>query len=142
MTLTAATWVHAPYDAVWHALARADGYAGWGSAPCLEFGARPGDPVVFGTPERVVYMGEIVRIERGRGLAHTFRFVGFGFEEPASRVEIAVVEQGAVVHVAVDHDCAGAPRTREIIGPLGWAKSLARLKTLLETGRPMPWPSE
>jgi uncharacterized protein YndB with AHSA1/START domain len=141
MTLEAATYIHAPYEAVWNAFARADGYAEWASAPCVEFGDRPGDAVAWGARGRVVYRGRILSIERGRGLAHSFRFEGFGFEEPDTRVEVDIVEEGAVVRVAVRHDCAGAPRTLEMIGPLGWPKSLARLKTLLETGRPMPWPA-
>jgi uncharacterized protein YndB with AHSA1/START domain len=139
--LEAATYIHAPYEAVWNAFTRAESYAAWASAPCVEFGSRVGEAAVWGARGRAVYRGEILSIEHGRGIAHTFAFEGFGFDEPGTRVEIDLAPEGEVVRVAVRHDCAGAPRTAEMIGPLGWTKSLARLKTFLETGRAMPWPS-
>ena len=48
--------------------------------------------------------------------------------------------EGPVVYVSIQHDCTNAPRTREIITPVGWPKALARLKSHLESGSPMPWP--
>ena len=138
--LIARTYVHAEYDAVWRAFTTSDGYAAWYSTPCRTFGVAPGDPCVWAVGERVTYSGELLRLEHGRGLTHTFRFEGFGFDEPPTPVEIELLPQGNVVYIAVRHDCTGAPRTSEMISPVGWAKALARLKSLLERGRAMPWP--
>lgn len=140
--LTAGVFIEAAYDAVWWSFTRATAYTSWHSAPCLEFGRLPGDPVVWGTADRVVYRGTLERIEKGRGLTYTFQFVGFGFDEPTTTVAIDIVEHAPTVLVSLRHDCTGAPRTRELIGPYGWLKSLSRLKTLLETGHSMPWPGE
>ena len=140
--LTARAYIEADYAAVWASFTTAESYAAWYSAPCREFGLEPGEAVVWGDEERVFYRGVLERIEKGRGLAHTFQFVGFGFEEPPTTVEIEILERGPTVLVSIRHDTAGAPRTRGIITEVGWLKSLSRLKTLLETGRPMPWPEE
>lgn len=138
--LEARIYVEAPYDAVWRRFTVASEYAAWHSSPCRTFGSNPGDAVVWAAGDRVTYQGELLELEHGRGLAHTFAFEGFGFQE-STRVDVAITAHGDTVLVEVRHDCTGAPRTREVLGPVGWVKSLSRLKTLLETGRPMPWPS-
>jgi len=138
--LVARTYVDADYEEVWRAFTTAEGYAPWYSTPCRAFGGAAGEACVWAVGRRVTCRGTVQRLERGRGLAHTFAFEGFGFDEGPTVVEIDVVQQGPVVLVAVTHDCRGAPRTRDLITAVGWAKNLARLKTLLETGEVMPWP--
>ncbi len=140
--LTARAYIEASYDAVWERFSKAEAYEAWYSSPCREFGDQPGDPVVWGNEERVFYRGTLERIEKGVGLAHTFQFVGFGFEEPPTFVEIDILERGEAVLVAIRHECTEAPKTCEIISPVGWLKSLSRLKTFLEMGRVMPWPED
>lgn len=138
--LEARVYILADYDVVWDHFTRADLYAEWYSAPCLEFGSEAGDDLRWGTARDVVYRGTLRSLEKGEGLSHTFQFVGFGFEEPSTPVEIEIRQQGPTVFVHVRQDCNGAPRTQDMIGPVGWAKVLSRLKTLLETGTAMPWP--
>ena len=128
--LTARVYIEADYDAVWERFTEAELYADWYSSPCKEFGQRPGDSVRWGTDERDVYRGQLVEIEKGSGLTHTFQFVGFGFDEPATPVTIGITDHGATVLVSIHHDCSGAPETYDIITPIGWPKSLSRLKTL------------
>lgn len=140
-TRTAAVYIEAPYADVWGRLTDPKGQAAWNSAPGLEFGAAAGAPVAWGTPERTVYRGELLFLEKGTGFAHTFAFVGFGFDE-TTEVSVDVRAQGPVVLVSVRHDCTDAPRTHAMLGRLGWTKALCRLKTLLETGTAMPWPEE
>ena len=138
--LKAQTYIAADYDEVWRAFTTAEGYGPWYSTPCREFGTAVGEPCVWALGERVAYEGVLEALERGVGLRHTFQFFGFGFEEPPTPVRIEIVQQGEVVYVGVEHDCSGAPRTRAMVTTVGWAKALARLKTLLETGGAMPWP--
>ncbi len=140
--LTADAYVEAPYPDVWRRFTEAGAFADWFSAPCLAFGTLPGEEVVWGTPERELYRGRLTRYEPGRGLGFTFRFVGFDFDERETPVEVTLVRRGPTVLVRLRHDVTGAPRTKEVITDLGWQKSLSRLKTLLETGRPMAWPEE
>ncbi len=138
--LGSVAYIEAPYAEVWASFTQAERYAAWHSSPCLAFGDAPGAPVVWGTPERTVYRGEVVEVQPGQGLIHTFQFVGFGFEEPPTPVRIEIQQAGPVVLVRVEHDCRGAPQTAAMITSVGWAKSISRLKTLLETGEAMPWP--
>lgn len=138
--LVAQTYVLADYDEVWAHLTEADRYSAWSSAPGLTFGHTPGARVSWGASEAdPVYSGVLRTFEPGRGFSHT---MAFGFVSPAedSLVHWDVAPQGPVVWVRVRHDCAEAPQTRAIISEVGWVKSLARLKTLLETGTAMPWP--
>lgn len=135
-------FIKADYDAVWYRFTNADAYAAWYSSPCREFGSRPGDECIWGDEQRLFYRGRLLSMKKGRGLTHSFRFVGFGFDEPDTRVDIGIERQGEVVLVTVRHDCRNAPKTAAMITPIGWQKSLSRLKTLLETGRAMPWPAE
>ncbi|MCR9247850.1 MAG: SRPBCC domain-containing protein [bacterium] len=140
--LTQHVYIAADYDTVWQHLTQRERFASWFTVPCREFSTRPGDPVVFGTDERVIYRGQMVRCDKGRGLAFAFRFEGFGFGEPEALAEIDVLERGDTVLVSVCHDLSDAPQTAAMISTVGWAKPLCRLKTLLETGRAMPWPEE
>ena len=139
--LTARLYIGGRYADVWSSFTKAEKYAHWSSAPCLEFASTPGGAVVWGDATRVVYRGTLETLEEGRGLSHTFQFVGFGFDEPPTRVGIDLIPQGPVTLVEVCHDCTDAPQTRTIVSPVGW-QSLSRLKTWLETGTPMPWPED
>ncbi|MCP3920311.1 MAG: hypothetical protein GY711_32700 [bacterium] len=118
--LRASTYIEADYADVWDRFTRADQYEAWYSTPCLEFGDEPGDPVRWGDGERVFYEGRLARIDAGSGLEHTFQFVGFGFDEPPTRVEIGIAERGDTVLVQVRHGCTQTPRTGEMISSVGW----------------------
>lgn len=139
--LIAQTYIEAPYDSVWRRFTDVEAFADWFSAPGLMFGAAPGDSVAWGNQDGVLYRGVLQRLEPGVGLTHTFSFT---FVEPGeeSVVDIQIVEAGPVTRVRIEHDCSNAPQTAQIISPVGWVKDLARLKTLLETGTPMPWPED
>ncbi len=137
--LAASTYVAAEYATVWDAWTTAEGYAPWASSACIQFGSQVGDRLVWGRDDTIVYVGEILALEPGSRLSHTFSFQGFGFDE-TSTVDVTIEPHGEVVFVDIRHDVARAPRTAEIIGEVGWIKALARLKTWLETGREMPWP--
>ena len=140
--LVARAYIEADYDRVWEHFTRAEAFADWYTVPCRTFGTTPGDALVWATEERVIYRGRMVQAEKGRGISWEFRFEGFGFEEPMTRVDFDIVERGPTVLVSVRHDVSTAPQTSDIISPVGWTKPLSRLKTLLETGTAMPWPVE
>jgi len=139
--LSAQTYIHAPYDSVWHSLTSPEGFAAWHSAPGIKFGSAVGDSVTWGAEDGPLYVGVLRSYDPGEGFAHTFSFT---FVRPAEETLVRwdVVPQGEVVHVRVRHDCAGASLTEGVITEVGWAKSLARLKSLLETGTAMPWPED
>ena len=136
------TYVHAAYDDVWDALTSADRHAEWNVAPCLCFGRRSGARCAWGEPGNPVIVGRVTSWKPTTGaFAHTFSFT-FS-DEPDSLVEWEIEEQGEVVSVTVRHHLGSRrerPQTRGIVEG-SWFLVLARLKTLLETGGPMPWPA-
>ena len=143
MERTAVVYIAAGYDEVWTKLTTAEAFAGWYSMGGISFPQVVDEELQWGPPGRVMIRGKLRRIEKGSGFAHSFQFRGLGFdEEPESEVSWDVLQQGPVVLVRVRHTARGAPETMAMIGELGWAKSLNRLKTLLETGKAMPWPAE
>jgi hypothetical protein len=56
-------------------------------------------------------------------------------------VTYAIEKRGEVCKLSVTHDCAGAPKTAKHVGHEGWQLVLSGLKTLLETGKPLPAPA-
>lgn len=137
--LTSRTYIYASYDDVWRELASDKGYS-WYSAPVVLFEAKVGGRVAFGAKDSPLIEGEILSFAKGEGFSHSFRFSFVEGEE--SIVTFKLMEQGEAVRVEVSHDCRKAPQTAQIIGLWGWQKSLARLKSQLETGKLPPWPEE
>jgi uncharacterized protein YndB with AHSA1/START domain len=133
-----ATYVYAPYEEVWRAITRPEKQEAWYVAPCIAFGWEAGERVAWGQPDAPVIEGKLTRWEPAQGFSHTFEFTRF--DEPASLVEWHLMPQGEVVWVEVKHHFEDdSPETQSIVTD-GWTTVLARLKTLLETGEPMPWP--
>jgi Activator of Hsp90 ATPase homolog 1-like protein len=56
-----------------------------------------------------------------------------------SRVTYNIEKRGQVCKLTVLHELEHAPKTAKHVAN-GWGVVLAGLKTLLETGRPMPMP--
>lgn len=57
-----------------------------------------------------------------------------------SKVRYEVSGMGELTKLTVTHELTGAPHTAENVGTNGWSLVLCGLKTLLETGRPLPLP--
>ncbi len=89
---------------------------------------------------RVAHQGKIVEIEPPRRLVQTFEAV-FGDEfkkDRPSRITWLIERKGDVCKLTVVHDdFDGETATYKSVGP-GWNPVLSGLKTLLETGEPLP----
>jgi uncharacterized protein YndB with AHSA1/START domain/DNA-binding transcriptional ArsR family regulator len=57
-----------------------------------------------------------------------------------SRVTYLIENRGEVCRLTVTHELSEAPKTAQHVGQDGWQLVLSGLKTLLETGQPMPMP--
>ncbi|MEW9554489.1 ArsR/SmtB family transcription factor [Nonomuraea sp. NPDC050783] len=148
------TYINTTPERLWQALtepAFTERY--WGIA--LESDWRPGSPVTWkraGTaiedPEQVV-----LESEPGRRLAFTWHTIGDQFakafdvdpelvarwgREPRSKVTFTIEPHGEAVKLTVVHDgFEPGSEVREAVGQ-GWPEVLSSLKTLLETGDPLP----
>lgn len=138
--VTATTYVWEPASVVWKVLTDRDRHEQFFIAPCTALGRRRGARVAWGDRRRPVVTGtvEAYRPAEGR-LVHT---VSFAFtDEPPSVVRWDLEEQGEVTCVEVEHLVGPEqPQTAAVATGL-WPLVLARFKTLLEVGEPMPWPT-
>lgn len=142
LVYTAQTYIASDYDTVWAAIVDGEQHAQWFTAPADLFTAERGAALRWADPDREVYRGEMLHVEYGRGVAWNMRFMGFGFSEPATEVQILALDRGPCVHVLVRHTFNGARESARQVGRDGWDKVLARLKTYAESGEAMPWPEE
>jgi uncharacterized protein YndB with AHSA1/START domain len=84
--------------------------------------------------EEVRTGGEVIEIDAPKKLVMTWD--GKKFDEPPSKVTILVENQFGAVKLTVIHEQLG-PKMYEGISQ-GWPAVLSSLKTLLESGQPMP----
>lgn len=82
--------------------------------------------------------GEVLEVEAPRRLVHSFRFPNNN--DAPTRVTWEITPMGDVCRLALTHeDFAGETETWNGVSK-GWAPIIDSLKTLLETGKPMPMP--
>jgi uncharacterized protein YndB with AHSA1/START domain/DNA-binding transcriptional ArsR family regulator len=82
-------------------------------------------------------VGRIVEVDPPRRLAHTWALAAdAGEESRRSRVTFDIEPAGEVVRLTLTHEDLPPEQATGAAG--GWAKVLSSLKTLLETGRPLP----
>jgi uncharacterized protein YndB with AHSA1/START domain len=141
-SLQRTTYLGAPAEAVWEWLVEPEQVAQY--HPAL-LQARPravGDPVQYASRlgGQVLIDGAVLEIVEARRLVYTFQFQRED-PEPPSRVTYELLRYG-------DRMCALELR-HEALEPGGetydsvatsWDVVLSSLKTLVETGRPLPWP--
>ncbi|HEX7169135.1 MAG TPA: SRPBCC domain-containing protein [Acidimicrobiales bacterium] len=135
------TYVNAPVDHVWDVLTSGPAQADW-YMPAVAWGLDVGAKVVWGSAAQVFVSGEVTAVRADVGfLSHTFRFPFL--DEPPGLVRWRVTQMGQVTQVWLRHELVTRPATDGIVGG-SWPVMLARLKTLVETGSPMPepvWPA-
>lgn len=154
-TRTHRIWIQAEPEAIWRAITDPEVLESYGYGGVIELEPTVGtthralpteEMKAFGAPD-VMLDGEILEVEPARRLAMTWKayFSEEMAAEPAGTVtyEIEPLRNG-VSKVSVTHAAEGAPLTAAITGGDvadaggGFAFVLSDLKTLLETGSPMP----
>lgn len=134
------TYVAARPDAVWSVLVDPSAQGEW-YLPALALDPQVGGRVAWGPPTGAVIEGEVRAWRPDVGFfAHTFAFTFL--QEPPGLVRWRVTLMGEVTQVWLRHELSDRPHTASIVSG-SWAAVLARLKTLIETGSPMPdpvWP--
>jgi len=99
-----------------------------------------GSPVTYEMADgRVVVAGEVVESDPPRRLTLTWQFKEEdGSEDPPSRVTWEIEPLGETCRLTVVHaGFESKTRTYEIVGQ-GWPGVLSSLKSLIETGEPLP----
>jgi uncharacterized protein YndB with AHSA1/START domain len=148
-------WIEATPEEIWTALTDPEALARYGYGGKFDLDVRPGGSyrvgatdqmLAAGAPELMVE-GEYREVEAPRRLVQTWhaRFDEQFVAEPATTMTYELEEaKGGVTKLTLSHDVEGAPLVAAITsgeaaeagGGLPWV--LSDLKTLLETGDPLP----
>jgi uncharacterized protein YndB with AHSA1/START domain len=154
-------YIKATPEAIWDAITKPEWTVKYGYAPLVDYDLRPAGPfrahanegmkAVTGIPD-VISDGEVLEVDPPRRLVQTWRMTMTPelAAEAYTRVtwEIAAV-RGGVSRLTVTHDVTGAPLWGSVAAGNdedrgaggGWNEILSGLKTLLETGQPLPFQS-
>lgn len=136
-------YVAASPDQAWQALTDPDQTEKYYFGSRVETDWRPGAGISHVAGSRRVVEGEIVDVEEGRRLQTTFvpRFPG-AEGIPASNVtwEVTPGWTGALCQIALTHSDFDFGNPAAQVFDDGWVLPLSSLKSLLETGNPLPPP--
>ena len=153
-------YIKATPEAIWEAITTPEWTVQYGYAPLVDYELRAGGPFrayanegmkAFGCPE-VISDGEVIECDEPHKLVQTWRmtmtpemaaeaFTTLTFEIKPAR--------NGVCRLTVTHDLTGAPMWETVMrgdreqdgAGGGWSEILSGLKTLLETGVPLPFQS-
>jgi uncharacterized protein YndB with AHSA1/START domain len=149
-------YVNASPEAIWAAIVDPARNNQYGYKASSEYDLRQGGAFrglanegmrAYGSPD-VVVVGEVIDVEPQRRLVQTWRML---FDEELASESTQLTYElepgpGGVTKVTVTHELDGAPRTAAMVSGAvpdsggGWPYILSDLKTLLETGSPLPDP--
>jgi len=154
-------YIHATPEAIWEAITQPEWSARYGYAVPVEYELRPGGKFrglanegmkkFPGIPD-VVMDGEVLECDPPRRLVQTWRMrmtpelEREGFTRLTYEIEPG---RGGVTRLTVTHELADAPMIARVLAGQaegegaggGWSEVLSGIKTLLETGSPLPFQS-
>src|SRR5712691_12880235 len=154
-------YIKATPQAIWDALTKPEWTLKYGYAPLVEYDLRAGGKFhaylnegmkQFPSVPDVILDGEVVEANPPHKLVQTWRMLmdpglaAEGFTRLTYEIEEA---RGGVSRLTVTHDVTGAPKLAALVAGEresegaggGWNEILSGLKTLLETGVPLPFQS-
>ena len=154
-------YIKAPAEKIWDAITRPEWTIRYGYAMLVDYELRPGGAfraranegmkAVPGIPD-VVSDGEVLELDPPRKLVQTWRMTmspelaGEAYTHLTWELDPV---RGGVTRLTVTHDVTGAPVWAAVLAGQaegqgaggGWNEVLSGLKTLLETGEPLPFQS-
>lgn len=154
-------YIHATPQAIWDAITKPEWSERYGYATPVEYELRPGGNFRAyanagmkkfpGIPD-VVTDGEVVECDPPRRLVQTWRMrMTSELEREGFTRLIYEIEpgRGGVTRLTVTHELANAPKIARVLAGDsqsegaggGWSEVLSGIKTLLETGRALPFQS-
>ena len=136
-------FIGAPIEKVWEAITTAEIVSKYHMVPLTKIELKKGGAMVYGEGDPPSIAGTITELESGTKLVHTFVF-GHRPDDPPSSVtyELEAMEMNAMCSLTLTHDefPDETPTYCDVRG--GWPTILSELKSLLETGKGLPWPKQ
>ena len=153
-------YIKATPEAIWDAITEPEWTVRYGFAPLVEYELRSGGIFrshanegmkAFGCPD-IISDGEVIEADPPRKLVQTYRMTMTPemAAEAFTRLTYDIVPvRGGVTKLTVTHDFTGAPMWAGVMrgehesggAGGGWSEILSGLKTLLETGKQLPFQS-
>jgi uncharacterized protein YndB with AHSA1/START domain len=153
-------YIKATPESIWEAITKPEWTVQYGYAPLVDYELRSGGAFkafanegmkAFGCPD-VISDGEVIESNPPRKLVQTWRMIMTPelAAEAFTRVTYDIEPvRGGVTKLTVTHDVTGAPMWGAVArgegessgAGGGWSEILSGLKTLLETGHPLPFQS-
>jgi uncharacterized protein YndB with AHSA1/START domain len=138
-SIVVTTYIASTPDRVWRALTDPDVTARYWGGTRIESDWKVGSKVIYRRDGQVVDEHVLLTCEPPRRFSHTFRpTFGEYRNEPASRVKFEIVPGGTVVRLTMMHDEFQDNSAVYQACSVAWPMILSSLKTLLETGEPLP----
>jgi uncharacterized protein YndB with AHSA1/START domain len=153
-------YIKASPEAIWDALTKPEWTVQYGYAPVVEYELHAGGAFrahanegmkALGCPD-IISDGEVIEADPPRKLVQTWRMTMTPVmaAEAFTRLTCDIEPvRGGVTKLTVTHDVSGAPMWAAVLrgesesggAGGGWSEILSGLKTLLETGQPLPFQS-
>jgi uncharacterized protein YndB with AHSA1/START domain len=154
-------YVRATPQAIWDALTRPEFSVKYGYAPIVDYELRVGGKFraypnegmkQFPQVPDIIIDGEVLEVSAPRKLVQTWRMLmdpGLAAEGYTRLTFELDSVRGGVTRLTVTHDLSGAPKLAALVAGEwesqgaggGWNEIISGLKTLLETGAPLPFQS-
>jgi uncharacterized protein YndB with AHSA1/START domain len=131
-------YIAKPASEVWAALLTKDIVDKYHLVPLLKLEPKVGGRIAYGRDTALIE-GVIKQFEPQKSLVHTFHFVGS--KDPETTVIFDLAPEGdamcrlRIVHIGFKEE---NQTFEDTVG--GWPMIASSLKTLLETGKTLPWP--
>ena len=138
-TFVYTTYIETSAQKLWHALTDGDFTERYWFGHRLVSDWKVGSPYGFKNQGKIVVEGEVLVSDPPRRLAYTWNNRKEEAKvEGTSRVTFDLEPRGKVIKLTVTHDELGedGKTLRDISG--GWPMVIASLKSILETGNPLP----
>jgi uncharacterized protein YndB with AHSA1/START domain len=132
-------YIKAPIERVWEALTNADITEKYWGQTRIESDWQPRSTIRYVRDGQTMDEHVILQVQAPTKLVHTFQPLFGDFKnEPASQVSMTLQAGGEVVRLSLQHD--HFPPNSKVYAACreGWPMILSALKTLLETGGPLP----
>jgi uncharacterized protein YndB with AHSA1/START domain len=128
-----------PAQEVWDALTTKATIDRYYMAPVRTLELKQGGKISYGTADAEVIAGTVLEYDPPKKFRHTFRFAGDS--ESTTTVTYAVTPVGpSMCNLTITHTGFQEKDQTYADVSTGWPVIASSLKTLLETGKPLPWP--
>ena len=130
-----------PAKDVWAALTEENLVNQYYLVPLIKLEQKVGGEIAYGIQDELVVYGKVIEIQPGKLLKHSFNYKGTA-ADPETTVIYKLTDMGQMTLLEFSHE--GFPAENQTYANVsgGWPVILSGLKTLLETGAPLPWPKQ